>query len=211
MQPDSSGLQLNQADNQIPPLPGVNSTSGGRAIPPRSELRNPTPQSSPPPPRSDLRNSQNLSVQPLNTNYSPSHAPTYSNDSAIATSPISPTTRPKTPNFSRPGVTGVTGVTAQGEGGKRTSVISAMKGLHGAGEALRGSVNSTIAKGVGDTAEQERMRAVREQGINEFRGSGIREGFREKAEGRMRLRRRSGSANPGEGLARVDEGRGVGV
>jgi hypothetical protein len=67
---------------------------------------------------------------------------------------------------------------------------------------------------MGDSAEEERMRNVREQGMNEFRGSGLREGFREKAEGRMRLRRRSGSANPGgsagDGLERVDEGR-VGV
>jgi len=84
-----------------------------------------------------------------------------------------------------------------------------MKGIHGAGDVIRGSVNSTIAKGVGDTAEQERMRLVREQGLSQFRDSGLREGFREKAEGRMRSRRRSGSANPGEGLSRVDEVRGV--
>lgn len=92
--------------------------------------------------------------------------------------------------------------------------MGAIKGLHGAGEALRGSVNSKIAKGVGDTAEQERMRLVREKGMEEFRGSGLREGFREKAEGRIRTRRRSGSANPGEGfpgLQRVEEGRGVGA
>jgi hypothetical protein len=93
-------------------------------------------------------------------------------------------------------------------------MLGAIKGIHGAGEALRGSVNSTIAKGVGDAAEQERMRAVKERGVEEFRGSGIREGFREKAEGRIRARRRSGSTNPGEawpGLQRVEEGRGVGT
>lgn len=93
-------------------------------------------------------------------------------------------------------------------------MLGAIKGIHGAGEALRGSVNSTIAKSVGDTAEQQRMKAVREKGMEEFRGSGIREGFREKAEGRMRTRRRSGSANPGEGfpgLQRVEEGRAVGT
>lgn len=80
---------------------------------------------------------------------------------------------------------------------------------------MRGSVNSTIAKGVGDKEEQERMRAVREQGMADFRSSGIREGFREKAEGRISRRRRSGSANPGEGtghvLDRVQEERAVGV
>jgi hypothetical protein len=62
---------------------------------------------------------------------------------------------------------------------------------------------------MGDAAELERSRSVKEQGLNEFRGSGLREGFREKAEGRMKIRRRSGSANPGEGhghvLDRVDE------
>lgn len=57
------------------------------------------------------------------------------------------------------------------------------------------------------------MRIVREQGASEFRGSGLREGFREKAEGRMRLRRKSaeggnrgvyGSEGPG-GLDSVSE------
>lgn len=88
-------------------------------------------------------------------------------------------------------------------------MMSAVKGIHGAGEALRGTVNGTIARGVRDKTEVERSREVREQGLSEFRSSGLREGFREKAEGRMRTRRRSGSANPGEGqghvLDRVDE------
>lgn len=86
--------------------------------------------------------------------------------------------------------------------------MGAIKGIHGAGEALRGSVNQTIAKGLGDTAEQERMKAVRQHGVEEFRGSGLREGFREKAEGRARLRKRSGSTvrgSAGEGLQPVEE------
>lgn len=85
--------------------------------------------------------------------------------------------------------------------------MNAMKGIHGASEAIRGSLNGTIARGVGDREELERARVVREQGMQEFKGSGLREGFREKAEGRMRLRRKShgnGESAP-EGLDRVEE------
>jgi len=101
---------------------------------------------------------------------------------------------------------------------KKGSVTAAFKGLHGAGEALRGTVNSTIARGMHDTAEEERMRAVRDKGIGEFRGSGLservpvglREGFREKAGDRLRSRRLSqgngihGSEGP-NGLDPVEE------
>jgi hypothetical protein len=95
------------------------------------------------------------------------------------------------------------------------------KGVHGAGEAIRGSVNQRIAHSMHDPAEEERMRAVREKGMNEWKGSGLservpvglREGFREKAEGRMRVRRASqdrtgvhGSEGPG-GLGVVEESR----
>ncbi len=93
--------------------------------------------------------------------------------------------------------------------------MSAIKGIHGAGEALRGTVNSKIAHGMHDTAEEERQRAIREQGMSEFKGSGLREqagglreGFRQKAEERTRLRRRSGSAQRqqvGHILDRVEE------
>lgn len=133
-----------------------------------------------------------------------------------------------TPNFPRPGATPVPpaaapvpatahndATTTHAASGKRQNVISAFKGLHGAGEALRGTVNSTIAHGMHDTAEEERQRAIREQGMNEFRGSGLREqagglreGFRQKAEERNRLRRRSGSAQRqqvGHTLDPVDE------
>ncbi|KAH8592543.1 hypothetical protein B0O99DRAFT_689686 [Bisporella sp. PMI_857] len=179
-------------------IPRANSTSGGRAIPPRSELR-PTSTASPYPQPLNT----NPHVQPLNTNQSP-HSPHSGIDPAVAaspTSPIAPNGRSKTPNFSRPD--------AAHHASKRESVGNVVKGIHGAGEALRGTVNSTIARGMGDAAELERSRSVKEQGLNEFRGSGLREGFREKAEGRMKIRRRSGSANPGEGhghvLDRVDE------
>lgn len=95
------------------------------------------------------------------------------------------------------------------------------KGVHGAGEAIRGSVNQKIAHTMHDTAEEERMRAVREKGMGEWKGSGLnervpmslREGFREKAEGRARIRRASqdrngihGSEGPG-GLGVVEETR----
>ena len=101
--------------------------------------------------------------------------------------------------------------------GKRESLFGAIKGLHGAGEALRGTVNGTIARASHDTAEEERMRAVKEKGLGEFRGSGLREragglreGFREKAGERQRTRRLSagtgvhGSEGP-NGLGVVEE------
>jgi hypothetical protein len=96
-------------------------------------------------------------------------------------------------------------------------LFGAIKGLHGAGEALRGTLNGTIARGMHDTAEEERMRAVREKGVGEWRDSGLREkagglreGFREKAGERQRTRRLSqgrgvhGSEGPG-GLGVVEE------
>jgi len=182
-----------------------NSTSGGRAIPPRSELRNsrpaePVPAAAPTP---DPRYAQYPRVEPLNTNQQYPHNPQASFDPTLVspTSPAAAVPRAKTPNFSRPD--------AAANVSKKDSMMSAVKGIHGAGEALRGTVNGTIARGVRDKTELERSREVREQGLSEFRSSGLREGFREKAEGRMRTRRRSGSANPGEGhghvLDRVDE------
>jgi hypothetical protein len=94
---------------------------------------------------------------------------------------------------------------------RREGIANTLKGLHGAGEAIRGTINSGIARGLHDREEEERMRAVRDQGVGEFKGSGLREGFREKAEGRMRLRRKSveqrgvyGSEGP-HGLDSVEE------
>jgi hypothetical protein len=105
--------------------------------------------------------------------------------------------------------------TSRTQRGRRENFMSAIKGIHGAGEALRGTVNSKIAHGMHDTAEEERQRAIREQGMSEFKGSGLREqagglreGFRQKAEERTRLRRRSGSAQRqqvGHILDRVEE------
>lgn len=78
-------------------------------------------------------------------------------------------------------------------------------------------MNGTIARGMHDTEEEERMRAVREKGTQEWRGSGLseragglREGFREKAGERQRTKRLSqgtgvhGSEGP-NGLGVVEE------
>jgi len=174
----------------------------------------------------------------------PNKSPVRGSNEVNVNEPVSPmaTGRPKTPNLTRPGVgtgspststsalgntTTVSATPAVAEPtrsaplGKRESLTAAFKGLHGAGEALRGTVNSKIARGMHDTAEEERMRVVREKGVGEWRGSGLservppglREGFREKAEGRMRARRLSqgngvhGSEGPG-GLGVVEERQG---
>ena len=236
------------------------STSGGRPIPPRSELRNSTPPThstsqfqSPTaggesynniPPRSAKRNSNEFNVQPLNTGNQTPVPPPKNNDPISPVSPVESRwdgrggARPTTPNYSRPGVSGQNHqqqpgtyqqqpsqapppVPSQAQAqpehmSKRQSLGIALKGLHGAGEAIRGTVNTKIAHGMHDTAEEERMKAVREQGINEFRGSGlydrsggVREGFREKSEVQQgrRLRKRSLSRGPqlGHGLDAVDE------
>jgi hypothetical protein len=168
-------------------------------------------------------------VRPLNTTKAPG------NDVVEPVSPTQPA-RTHTPNFSRPGVgTGTapetspqtqnlgttTTVTTSGSPthkhqGKRESLFGAIKGLHGAGEALRGTVNGTIAKGMHDTEEEERMRAVRESGTAEWKGSGLseragglREGFREKAGERQRRRLSWGTGVHGSegpnGLGVVEE------
>lgn len=171
----------------------------------------------------------------LNTGNQTLIPPPKNNDSISPVSPTSPVggVRATTPNFSRPGAAPATQncpsqapppvptqsqtqPEAQPHASKGQSLGSALKGLHGAGEALRGAVNSTIAKGMHDSAEEEKMRALRKQGMSDFRGSrlyeksgGLREGFRAKAEvaqGR-RLRKRSLSRGPqlGHGLDVVDE------
>ena len=172
-----------------------------------------------PPPRSEKRNSKEMYVQPLspqksNSPSSPNFAPPAPppKNHEEEDSPVSPITGPShTPNFSRPGITPTPSqpaaappsppATSTRGAGRKESMMNTFKGLHGAGEALRGAVNSTIAKGMHDTAEEERQRQIREQGMSEFRGSGLREqagglreGFRQKAEERNRLRRQSGSA-----------------
>ncbi|QSZ31102.1 hypothetical protein DSL72_000663 [Monilinia vaccinii-corymbosi] len=89
-------------------------------------------------------------------------------------------------NFSRPG-------------GKRESISNAARGIHGAGEALRGSVNSAIAGGFGDQQDLEQNRAIKEQGLKDLTNSGLRE----KA-GHI-LKRRSGGIANGSHLGVVGE------
>ncbi len=78
-----------------------------------------------------------------------------------------------------------------------------MKGIHGAGEAIRGTVNSKIAGRLGDETDAMNQRMVKEQGLREVRESGIRE----RTHG-GKLRKRSLSREMGgdrRGLERVDE------
>jgi hypothetical protein len=234
-----------RTEAEVPAIPRSPSTTGGRPIPPRSEFLNttnargtsPYPASTlspdatgipPPPARSPKRNSGDRVVAPLGTNRPAGEA-------GIVESPVSPTApaRSHTLDFSRPGAVAAspssptrenlgttTSISADPPShphGKRESLFGAIKGLHGASEALRGTVNGTIAKASHDTVEEERMRAIREKGMGEWRGSGLseragglREGFREKAGERQRNRRLSvgtgvhGSEGPG-GLGPVEE------
>jgi len=210
--------------------PRSSSTTGGRVIPPRSELRtspsfqsdiSPTTQPAMPI-RSEKRNSRGSIIAPLNTG-----TRTHENEPYTPISPTSPQNLSR-PNYAPPpppkeqtsSMTGPTAVQTE-RLSKREGLGAMFKGVHGAGEAIRGSVNQKIAHSMHDTAEEERMRSVREKGMGEFRGSGLservpaglREGFREKAEGRARVRRTSqdrngvhGSEGPG-GLGVVEETR----
>ena len=126
--------------------------------------------------------------------------------------------RSHTPNFSRPGAVQAPSAApaiAASHPGRTEAILNTVKGLQGASDAIRGTVNGTIAHSRHDRAEEERQRAIRDQGINDFRVSGLkeqagvlREGFRQKAEERNRLRRRSGSVQRpqiGHTLDRVEE------
>jgi len=226
-------------------MPLSASTTGGRTIPPRSEYPNqrgtsPNPGLAPPntnadeggfpspPARSPKRNSFDGGIRPLNT------TKTNANEGLDpAVSPTSPV-RSHTPNFSHTGVESYSPTRPNELGNtttisadppqpppkhqsKRESLFGAIKGIHGAGEVVRGSVNAKLAHVSHDTAEEERMRAIRDKGIGEWRGSGLgeragvlREGFREKAGERQRHRRLSagtgvhGSEGP-NGLGVVEE------
>lgn len=142
------------------------------------------------------------------TPLSPTPSQPYSNLNA---SNISPTTgvHPSAPSSSH--YTHLASQPSTNTKPNRTSIGGAIRGIRGASEALRGTVNQGIAKGVHDKEEEARMRAVREQGMEEFRDSGLREGFRQKAGERQRKRSRDygyngiyGSEGPG-GLDPVEE------
>jgi hypothetical protein len=101
--------------------------------------------------------------------------------------------------------------------GQRQSLRSAFKGIRGASDVLRGAVNEGIAHTMRDTAEEERMRAVRMKGIEDWRGSGLSErasDVRDSIGGKERRREKRasfgneigihGSEGP-NGLGPVDE------
>jgi hypothetical protein len=90
--------------------------------------------------------------------------------------------------------------------GKRESLMTGMKALHGAGEALRGTVNSKIAGKLGDEQDAMNQRMIKEQGLREVRETGIRDRVPLVHGGK--LRKRSLSRGLGEDrrpLERVDE------
>lgn len=194
-----------------------NSTSGGRPIPPRSELRNsmnppiplntnrttpaPAPAPTPIQPGQNEYEPSPLSLNPTGTPQSPTRTqfypppPTtennydaYQNTNQIPLSP-NPNSAPQ-PHYSR-----------------REGSLSAAKGLHGAGEALRGSINGTIAKQMGDDADLIHQRAIREKGLREVRENRFPDRV-SVGSGGNRLRKRSLSrgltARDGQ-LERVDE------
>ncbi|PQE04270.1 hypothetical protein CJF31_00004207 [Rutstroemia sp. NJR-2017a BVV2] len=180
-----------------------NSTSGGRVIPERSPLRNSNPipplnldHTDPSSPVYQNPNAATLNSPNSNPNLNPNMAnlqQTTSNQETIQPPRMPINGQPQAPpspgsssvNFSRPG-------------GKRENLLIAAKGLHGAGEALRGTVNSAIAGGFGDQRDLEKNRMIKEQGMREYTSSG----FRERAEGK--LRRKSGNVNSvGVGAERV--------
>ncbi|KAM3069172.1 hypothetical protein ACMFMG_010692 [Clarireedia jacksonii] len=171
-----------------------NSTSGGRVIPERSPLRNSNP------------------IPPLNLDHADLNSPVYQKpNAATLNSPNSnPNPNPNMANLQQttshqdtfqpprmpinaqqqaPPSPGSSSVNFSRPGGKRDNLLAAAKGIHGAGEALRGTVNSAIAGGFGDQRDLEKNRMIKEQGMREYTSSG----FREKAEGK--LRRKSGNVN----------------
>lgn len=126
-------------------------------------------------PQANSQANNEIHNQNLNSNPTTSNPPRIPiNEQEISTNPAKTNV-----NFSRPG-------------GKRESLASAARGIHGAGEALRGSVNSVIAGGLGDQKDLEQNRAIKEQGMKDLTNSG----FREKAGNRLR-RRSGGIANGG--------------
>lgn len=85
-----------------------------------------------------------------------------------------------------------------------------MRALHGAGDALRGTVNSKIAGRLGDDQDAARQRAIRERGLGEVREAGLRERL-PLVTGGGKLRKRSLSRGLADDsrrpLERVDESR----
>lgn len=71
-----------------------------------------------------------------------------------------------------------------------------MKGLRGAGEAIRGTVNENLARVDHNAAEVERQRILKEQGTADWKASGLEK----------RLRRRSREQDVGSNAAAGNHG-----
>jgi hypothetical protein len=151
-----------------------------------------------PTPRGPHQNTAGAYTSPATAEQShPQYGQNSHTQAPIQTTPISPTG----PTHSAPQRTG-------------HGLSNTIRGIRGASEALRGTVNMGIAKGVRNAEEEARMREIRNEGMQDFRDSGLREGFRTKAGERQRERRRSrdgtgnvgvyGSEGPG-GLDPVEE------
>ncbi|KAB8360955.1 hypothetical protein FH972_024687 [Carpinus fangiana] len=190
--------------------PRRQSTGGGRPIPPRSELRSShlprkepdhvshgVPACSQPKlsqttssadqPQNQASKMQSTTSQ-LTASQTPASRPSYQSINGTA-SPASQAS--SMPNFSRPAVAPPLADSRSSQSG-RGGLSGTLKGIRGAGEAIRGSVNSKIAKGLGEETELENSRMIREQGLQEYRGSGVETGIRsvmEKAGDRQQRQR----------------------
>ncbi len=104
-------------------------------------------------------------------------------------------------NFSRPKFAGTADST--GHHGKRDGIKSAAIGLRGAGDALRGTINSAAAKMMHDEEDYARQKAIQEHGLRDMEKSG----YTVDSSGAHRVRRRSGS----QGLRSGANGRSMGT
>ena len=200
-----------------------NSTSGGRPIPPRSELRNsqnsiPQPHTQPQSqtqyqPLSQYQSQSQYQQPPLASHPPAPLSPSEPLNSTYCNQPSNAAYQNQTPDHaSHQGSTYPTSSIYSNQSsdhthhGKRESLMAGMKALHGAGEALRGTVNSKIAGKLGDEQDAVNQRKVREQGLREVRETGIRDRVPLVHGGK--LRKRSLSRGMGEErrpLERVDE------
>lgn len=161
------------------------STVGGRTIPERSSLRT-------------SRDSLQAHAAAADPTLLGSRTPQQTGDNLAVPGelrgPSSPAmgapTKNHTPNYSRPGFSASSQPSPSGNDvmpkrHTKEELRSAAKGIHGASEAFRGAFNERLAMVDGNSLEREKMRQVKEGGMQELNGSG----FREKAEQRMRLRK----------------------
>lgn len=183
------------------------STIGGRTIPERSSLRN----------SRDSLQAHAIAADPtLLGSRTPQQAPDNLAVPGERRGPSSPAmgapSNNQPPNYSRPAFSASPQPSPTGNDGMpkrhtKEELRSAAKGIHGASEAFRGAFNERLAMVDGNSLERERMRQIKESGMQELNGSG----FREKAEQRMRLRksRELAPQAPDVGLKTVNERRAI--